>query len=60
MLDPELFVILEKKVIPLLNADLKILLYLLDVDASLAFDDSPVVTELLKTKPNWLRIFGEI
>lgn len=60
MLDPELFVILEKKVIPLLNADLKILLYLLDVDASLAFDDSPVVTESLKTKPNWLRIFGEI
>lgn len=39
VLDPELWVILDKKLIPLLKADLKILLYLADGEASLIFVD---------------------
>lgn len=51
--DLELLVIFEKKVIPLLKADLKILLYLLDEDVSLTFDNEPVDTASLKpTKIN--------
>lgn len=47
--DPELFVIFEKKVIPLLIADLNILLYFLDEDPSLTFDDELVDSVSLKS-----------
>jgi hypothetical protein len=43
VLDPELFAILDKNVMPRLKADLKILLYLTDVVASLVFVDELLV-----------------
>lgn len=43
VLDPELFAILDKKVIPRLKADLKMLLYFVDDEASLAFVDALLV-----------------